>query len=334
MGYRLAYSAFILTTFAGLAQAGDAVNFTMKAHMPSLNDPTAIDQFTVGVSDKQIETSLDVKCEAPKGGLLGGRDRSCAVSGLGSIINPGNGQKLQRTQYMGGWRVKSNGYTDATTMSANYLAVGKVAASSSAFSGSMVLKPETPSSGAVQLRDSVMANLKAQQSSTLIDTRVDTVQFNNFTLPSTGFPSDKGCVWNGDMIYAYQTQSWFMNLKMKCNDKEVALKGNMPFTETKNVGNQHQYDLTLMVPNTAAQDDAALFTKGSDTDLFAAADGLSGQVIMKESAYVDVTFEGHTDKVPIDIDASGSITANNTPVEVARSFAMVMGILARTFFGS
>ncbi len=334
MGYRLAYSAFILTTFTGLAQAGDAVNFTMKAHMPSLNDPTAIDQFTVGVSDKQIETSLDVKCEAPKGGLLGGRDRSCAVSGLGSIINPGNGQKLQRTQYMGGWRVKSNGYTDATTMSANYLAVGKVAASSSAFSGSMVLKPETPSSGAVQLRDSVMANLKAQQSSTLIDTRVDTVQFNNFTLPSAGFPSDKGCVWNGDMIYAYQTQSWFMNLKIKCNDKEVALKGNMPFTETKNVGNQHQYDLTLMVPNTAAQDDAALFTKGSDTDLFAAADGLSGQVIMKESAYVDVTFEGHTDKVPIDIDASGSITANNTPVEVARSFAMVMGILARTFFGS
>ena len=320
--------------FSGAAQAADTVNFTMKAHMPSLNDAAANDHFSVGVSDKQIETNLDVKCEAPKSGLLGGRDRSCAVSGIGSIINPGNGQKLQRTQYMGGWAVKSNGYTDATTMSANYLAVGKVAASNSPFSGSMMLKPETPSSGAIQMRDSVMANLKAQQSSTLIDTRVDTVQFNNFTLPSTGFPSDKGCVWNGDMIYAYQTQSWFMNIKLKCNDKEVVLKGNMPFTETKNVGNQHQYDLTLMVPNTDSQNDAALFAKGSDTDLFAAADGLSGQVIMKESAVVDVIFEGHTDKVPIDIDASGTISANNVPIEVARSFAMVMGILSRTFFGS
>ena len=314
--------------------ANDTVTFTMKAHMPSLNDSSANDHFVVGVTDKQIDTTLDVKCEAPKSGLLGGRDRSCAVSGIGSILNPGNGQKLQRTQYMGGWSVKSNGYTDATTMSANYLAVGKVAASNSPFSGSMMLKPETPSSGAIQLRDSVLANLKVQANSTLIDTRVDSVQFNNFTLPSAGFPSDKGCVWNGDMIYAYQTQSWFMNLKIKCNDKGVALKGNMPFTETKNVGNQHQYDLTLMVPNTDSQNDAALFAKGSDTDLFAAADGVSGQVIMKESGLVDVTFEGHTDKVPIDIDASGSFSANNVPIEVARSFAMVMGILSRTFFGS
>ncbi len=330
-----AVSIVVLPLFlASVAQAADTVNFTMKAHMPTLNDVNANDQFTVGITDKQIETSLEVKCEAPKSGILGGRDRSCSVSGIGSIVNPGNGQKLQRTQYMGGWSVKSNGYTDGNTMAANYLALGKVAASNSSFSGSMMLKPQTPSSGAVLLRDSVLANLKAQQSSTLIDTRVDTVQFSNFTLPSTGFPSDKGCVWNGDMIYAYQTQSWFMNIKIKCNDKEVALKGNMPFTVTKNVGNQHQYDLTLMVPNTDSQNDAALFTKGSDTDLFAAADGLSGQVIMKESAYVDVTLEGHTDKVPIDIDASGTFSANNVPIEVARSFAMVVGILSRTFFGS
>ena len=314
--------------------AGEVVTFTMKAHMPSLSDNSANDHFVVGIVDKQIDTSLDVKCEAPKSGLLGGRDRSCAVTGLGSIVNPSGGQKLQRTQYMGGWTVKSNGYTDGTTMSANYLAVGKVAASSSPFSGSMMLKPQTPSSGAILLRDAVLSNLKAQPNSSLIDNRVDTVQFNNFTLPSAGFPSDKGCVWNGDMIYAYQSQSWFMNLKAKCNDKEVALKGNMPFTETKNVGNQHQYDLTLMLPNTDSQNDAALFAKGSDTDLFAAADGLSGQIIMKESGFVDVTTEGHTDKVPIDIDATGSFTSNNVPIEVARSFATIIGILSRTFFGA
>ena len=328
-------SAFALSLFlVGTAHAAETVNFTMKAHMPSLSDTTAIDHFTVGIVDKQIDTSMDVKCEAPKGGLLGGRDRSCSVTGLGSIVNPSNGQKLQRTQYMGGWTVKSNGYTDGATMSANYLAVGKVAASSSAFAGSMMLKPETPSSGAIQMRDAVLSNLKAQPNSSLIDNRVDTVQFNNFTLPSAGFPSDKGCVWNGDMIYAYQSQSWFMNLKAKCNDKEVVLKGNMPFTETKNVGNQHQYDLTLMLPNTDAQNDDALFAKGADTDLFAAADGLSGQIIMKESGYVDVTTEGQTDKVPIDIDASGSFSANNVPIEVARSFATIVAILSRTFFGA
>ncbi|MEP6827422.1 MAG: hypothetical protein ABJA10_05055, partial [Aestuariivirga sp.] len=186
----------------GSSFAGDAVTFTMKAHMPSLSDNNANDTFAVGIADKQIETNLDVKCEAPKSGLLGGRDRACAVTGLGSIVNPSGGQKLQRTQYMGGWTVKSNGYTDGTTMSANYLAVGKVAASSSPFSGSMMLKPETPSSGAILLRDAVLSNLKAQPNSSLIDNRVDTVQFNNFTLPSAGFPSDKGCVWNGDMIYA------------------------------------------------------------------------------------------------------------------------------------
>jgi len=315
--------------------AADTVNFTMKAHMPTLTDNTGVDTFDVGISDKQIETSLNVKCEPPKGGMLGGRDRSCAVSGLGAIINPANGQKLQRTQYMGGWMVKSNGYTDGSTMAANYLAVGKVSASNSAFSGSMMLKPETPSSGAVALRDAVLANLKAQPNSGIIDTRVDTVQFNNFTLPSSGFPSDKGCVWNGDMIYAYQTESWFINVKLKCNDKEIALKGNMPFTLTKNVGNQHQYDLTLMVPNTDKQNDDDLFAKGSaDQDLFAAADGLSGQIIMKESAYVDVVTDGKTDKLPVDIDATGSFTATNIPLEAARSFAMVVGILSRTFFGA
>ncbi|MBG1232053.1 hypothetical protein [Aestuariivirga litoralis] len=71
-----------------------------------------------------------------------------------------------------------------------------------------------------------------------------------------------------------------------------------------------------------------------DGDLFAAADGLSGQIIMKESGYVEVTTEDQTDQVAVDINATGSFTGNNVPLEVSRSFAMVMGILARTFFGA
>jgi|GEM_PF-1107103 len=317
--------------------AADSVSFTMKAHMPTLNDDSAQDTFTVTLADKQIETTFNVKCEAPKSGFIGGRDRSCAVAGNGELINPSNGQKLQRTQYSGGWVVKSSGYTDGTTMAANYLAIGQVGASSSGFGGSMMLKPETPSSGAIALRDSVLSgiksNLSAQQSK-LIDTRVDTVQFSGFTMPSAGYPSDKGCVWNGDMIFAYQTNSWFMDLKPKCNGKEYELKGNMPFTLTPNVANQHQYDLTLMLPDAAAASDSALFAKPTgDTALFQTADGITGQIIMKESGYVDYKSEGQTDKLPIDIDATGTLTGQNVSLETVRSFGTIIAILSRTFFG-
>lgn len=317
--------------------AADTVTFSMKAHMPTLTDDTAQDTFAVTLSDKQIETTVNVKCEAPKSGLLGGRDRSCAVSGNGEIINPGNGQKLQRTQYSGGWVVKSNGYVDGSSMGATYLAIGQVASSSAGFSGSMMLKPEKPSSGAMALRDLVLktitTNLTAEQSK-LIDTRVDSVAFSGFTLPSAGYPSDKGCVWNGDMIYSYQTTSWFMDLKPNCNGKQYELKGNMPFTLTPNVANQHQYDLTLMLPDAAAASDAALFAKpAGDSALFQAADGISGQIIMKESGLVDYTSEGQTDKLPTYIDATGSLTGQNVSIETVRSFGMIVAILSRTFFG-
>jgi hypothetical protein len=42
-----------------------------------------------------------------------------------ALINPANGQKLQRTQYSGGWVVKSDGFTDGTSMSVNYLALAR-----------------------------------------------------------------------------------------------------------------------------------------------------------------------------------------------------------------
>ena len=173
------------------------------------------------------------------------------MTGNGALINPANGQKLQRTQYAGGWVVKSDGFTDGAQLSVNYLALGKVAASNGRFAGTMMLKPENPSTTASLLRDSILKKIKTTESG-LIDERVDTVQFNNFTVPSAGLPSDKGCVWNGDMVYSYQTESWFMELTAKCAGKEYPLKGNMPFTETPNVGNQHQYDLTLTLPSADA----------------------------------------------------------------------------------
>ena len=327
-------STAVLFTASTFAMAADAVTFTMKASMPSLRDDKLKDTFTVGLADAKAETTLKITCQAAQGGIISGQNESCAVTGNGALINPQNGQKIQRTQYAGGWVVKSDGFTDGATMAVNYLAVGKVPASNGRFAGTMMLKPENPSTTASLLRDTILKKIKSGESG-LIDERVDTVQFSNFTVPSAGLPSEKGCVWNGDMVYSYQTESWFMEVKVKCSGKEYQLKGNMPLTETPNVGNQNQYDLTLTLPSADVGSDDALFAEPTgDSDLFAAADGISGQIIMKESGYVDVEVDGQMDKLATEIDATGTLTGQNVPLEAVRSFGMIIGILSRTFFGA
>ncbi len=319
------------------ALAADTVNFAMKASMPSLRDDALKDSFNVGLSDAKVETALKITCQAAQGGLISGTNETCAVTGNGALINPSNGQKLQRTQYAGGWVVKSDGFTDGANLAVNYLAVGKVPASNARFGGSMMLKPENPSTSASAIKDAIIKKIKTTESG-LIDERVDTIQFVNFTTPSAGLPSEKGCVWNGDMVYAYQTQSWFIDVRTKCggkDSKELALKGNMPLTESPGVGNQKQYDLILTLPSTDAENDDALFAEGTaDDDLFAAADGISGQIIMKESAYVDVEVDGVVDKLASEIDATGQLAGTNVPLEAVRSLGTIIGILSRTFFGA
>lgn len=333
MNARLFLSTAVLALSATFACAQETVNFTMKASMPSLREASAKDSFTVGIADKQVETNLSIKCQGATSGMISGRNESCSVTGTGALVNPNNGQKLQRTQYAGGWIVKGDGFTDGSNLKTNYLALGKVAASDGGFAGSMMLKPENPSTGASLLRDTVMKRLKAKDAG-LIDQRVDTVQFNNFTTPSAGLPSDKGCVWNGDMVYAYQTESWFIDLAAKCAGKEYKLKGNMPFTLTPNVGNQHQYDLVMTLPTETNSDEALFSAPTGDQDLFAAADGITGQIIMKESGYVDVEVDGAMDKVASEIDATGTLNGQGVPIEAVRSFATILGVLARTFFGA
>ena len=71
-----------------------------------------------------------------------------------------------------------------------------------------------------------------------------------------------------------------------------------------------------------------------DADLFATADGITGQIIMKESGYVDVEVDGAMDKVASEIDASGSFSGQNVPLEAVRSFSTIVAIMARTFFGA
>lgn len=330
----LALATLSLCSFSVLA--AETVNFTMKASQKSLRDESEKDSFTVTLSDKQVETVYRITCQSAVAGIISGQSESCAVTGNGALINPNNGQKLQRTQYAGGWVVKSDGFTDGANLSVNYLALGKVPASNASFGGSMMLKPEVPSTGASLLRDMVLKRMKKVESG-LIDERVDSVQFSNFSTPSAGLPSDKGCIWNGDMIYSYQTESWFMDLKVKCDKAEFALKGNMPFTATPNVGSQNQYDLTLTTPSKGSDPatDEALFAEATgDADLFAAADGVTAQIIMKESGYVDVEVDGAPEKVASEIDATGTFTGNNVPIDLVRSFATIVAIMSRTFFGA
>lgn len=322
---------------AAVAQTVPAtVTFGAAANMPSLTDNTKKDTFSVDIADGQVVTRLELTCSAGRTDLLIIRqDKACAVGGNGSIINPSNNQALPRTQYAGGYTVKSDGYTDGSGLTINYLALGKVAPSSASFTGSMNLRPETTSTGAQGLRDAVLRQLNATSGGSVIDDRVDTVDLNNLFIPSAGLPSDPGCSWSGNMIFAYQTDSWFMDLKANCGGKEYALKGNMPWTDSPGVENQTQYDLTLTLPSESVLGDDALFASSdANADLFSVADGVSAQIIMKESRRVTIKVDGVDTSTPSRVEASGSFTGTNVPVEVVRSLATLFGLLSSNLFGA
>jgi len=322
-----------------LAQAVPAeVKFTTIADMPTLKDNTKQDHFTVGLTDGQIKTQLILNCTAGHTDLFVMRkDKVCAFqngSG-GSILNPKTNQWLPRTQFTGAYTVTADGTTDGKAMSINYLALGTVAPSQAQFDGSLNLKPELASTGAAGLKDLVLKKLQGDTSSP-INTAVDTIDFNRFFVPGAGLPSDKGCTWNGNAIFAYQTYSWFFKVTANCAGKSYDLSGNMPFTNSPNTNDQTQYDLVLTLPSATAQSDDALFasTGGGDNDLFASADGISGQIIMKNSDNVDVTVDGQKITTPANVQATGSLTGKNVPLEVVRSFATLIGLLPSTFFGA
>lgn len=326
-----ASAAFVLASTP--AFAAETVNFMMKADQQSLRDESRKDLFAVGIADRQIETALKLECQAGRTGWIKRSDESCSLAGNGAVLNAG--KKLQRTQYAGGWVVKADGYTEGGTMSVGYLALGKAPASANSFGGNMILKPENPSSGALALKESILKKVGMTTGGGLIDERVDTIQLSSFTIPSAGLPSDKGCAWTGNIAFSYQTESWFFDVVANCGGKEFPFKGNMPWTETAGVANQTQYDLTLTLPSAEVSSDDALFanTEG-DGDLFAQADGISGQIVMKEGGKVTTKVDGVDTEVAVQIDASGTLTGQNVPIETVRSLATLIGVLSRTFFGA
>lgn len=329
-----AAASFVLLTSGAYAQdAATNVEFKMTANMLSLKDPEKKDAFGIKLADKQVQTQFDLVCQAGRTKLFVMKtNRGCQISGNGVLLAP-NGSKVNRTQYLGGLMVEGDGTTDATALKVNYLAAGKAPAASSNFNGSLNLKPELTSSGAQGLVDRVLTKVQNADGG-LIDKRVDTIDLNRFTTASAGLASDKGCSWNGNMVYAYQTESWYIDVTGNCDGKEYKLKGNMPYKADAAKDGESQYTLTLTLPGADAVGDDALFASAADdSDLFASVDGISGTINMKESNKVTVKVDGADEELASTLDATGTFTGTNVPLPVVRSFVTVLAVNASGIFG-
>jgi hypothetical protein len=137
------------------------------------------------------------------------------------------------------------------------------------------------------------------------------------------------------MAFSYQSESWFMDLSATCAGKTYALKGNMPWVDSPGAKDRTQYNLVLALPSgEAASDDAMFSAPASDGDMFSAADGISGAIVMDESQYVDTMVDGKMEHLPMRSKLSGTITGQGVPLDTVRSFAQLIAFLARTFFGA
>lgn len=337
-------AATLLGLYAVPVLAADEVPATVtfggEANMPSLKDPKQHDKFNILVSDAQVVSAFNLECRAGTsalGGLVKSNEE-CTVTGNGSIINPRDpAQRFPRTQYTGGFAVQPDGTTDMSKILVSYLPVGKVPASASNLTGVIKLKPENPSPTAGMLKDLVLKNLRSQAGDTgsMLDTRVDTVELPDLFIPSAGFTSDQGCNWRGSMAFAYQSESWFMDLTATCAGKAYTLKGNMPWVDSPGAKDRTQYNLVLTLPSADAKGDEAMFaTPSGDTDMFSAANGISGTIVMDESLYVETMVDGKPERLPMRSKLSGTLTGHAVPLDTVRSFANLIGILARTFFGA
>jgi hypothetical protein len=323
------------------AEVSATVTFGGEANMPSLKDPKQHDKFNLVVSDAQVVTNFNIQCKAGTsalGGLVKANEE-CAVTGNGTITNPNNPeQKFPRTQYTGGFAVQPDGSTDMSKVQISYLPVGKVQASTSNLNGVINLKPENPSPTANMLKELVLKKMQATatgDAGSMLDTRVDTVELPDLFIPSAGFASDQGCRWRGSMAFSYQSESWYMDLTATCGGKTYAMKGNMPWIDAPGVKDRTLYNLVLTLPTSEAASDAAMFAAPTgDSDMFATVNGISGSITMDESLYVDTLVDGKTEHLPMHTKFGGSITGHGVPLDTVRSFANLIAILSRTFFGA
>lgn len=346
----VASAALMVSAGAATAQTAPLpATVTLKGSVsqPSLRDDKMRDTFTIELLDAAIVASIESNCQAGRMnfGLLR-QDEACAITGTGSLVNPANpAQTIARTQYGGGFTITKTGYTDLASLQANYLQVRSVPGGMVPFGGSASMTPELPSNGALAIFESIKAKLPEGEpgQSELINDNMDSIGFAKMFVPSAGWNTDQGCYWTGDMIFAYASDTWFIDLKAECTEvvdgapKTTAyeFKGNMPWISSPGKDNQTQYDVTLALPSAAITSDDAFFGNASaDADFFAAAAGISGTIVMAESGYVDVEMDGQVESLPTQIDITGSLTGTDVPLNVVRSFATIIATFPRTFFGA
>lgn len=326
------------------AQAQESVDFKLTGNQQSLRDPSKLDEYSITLSDREVLTQLAVSCQAgaSKFGGLVRTDEKCEVKGNGSVVNPSSGEKLPRTQYLGGYVIdaKRDGVTDMASIKVNYLAIGNIQPSAGNFGGNAVLLPENPPPSVAAMKQMLDAQLRGAAGAgdqVVINDAMDSVKLENFQTPSAGFPSDKGCVWNGDMVYAYATESWLMDLTARCGDQTFTLQGNMPWVDVEGESDHNaKYVLNLTVPTASGASDAGMWmTASGDDALFATANGIKGTIKMQQTGLVKVEIEkGVFDDVATQMEAKATFTGTGLPLGVVRSFATMMSVLARTFYGA
>jgi len=332
-------AAGVSSVLAAPAMAdSNAVQFAMTSDMESLNDASQNDVFNIALSDSQVVTKVTITCNAGSSKLFGlvRTDEACALAGNGNLINPNDPTKqLPRTLYSGDYDVQPTGLTEGKSLQVAYQALGNVPATAATFGGDMKLKPQDPAPSAVAIRDSFLKAVGVSaQAGSVIDNRIDTVRLDQFCTPSAGLPSDQGTCWSGDMVYTYQNSSWLIKVTANSGGKEYVLTGNMPWVDVDTGKGTATYTLNITLPSAASQSDSALFAASSDNALFAQADGIAGTLNITQNDPVTVQVEGKPEDLFVRVGVTGTLTGTNVPLPVVRSFATVLGILSRTFYGA
>lgn len=323
------------------AEASPVVQFSASADMQTLTDIKKLDSFAVELKDAQVDTQFLLSCSAGHSAYFGlaHANKVCGFQkgSNGLLFNPKRPSDpndlttwLPRTQYSGAYTVTGDGSTDGKAMTVTYMPQSLTFQ----FGGSLSLKPELTSSGASGLRDMILKKLQSGQADP-VDSRVDTIDFNNFFIPSAGLPSDKGCTWQGNAVFSYQNFSWYMKMSAICGDQRFDFAGNMPFLGDSSTEGTTTYNVVLTLNGSDAQSsDDSLFTNSSDDSLFSTVTGITGTISMKNTNIVTVTLDHEPLQTPEHVVATGSLTGNGVPLPVVRSFATIIGLLPSTFFGA
>lgn len=322
-----------LATLGGLAQAQSAaptVKFGLTVFQPSLFDSDQRDTFAGVIDDASGTTTLNIECSAGASAWLGLSrvDEACSTSGNGVIKNPSNpAQTLPRISYSGGFTIDadSDGFTDASTIVANYLRAGSAGAENASFGGNLVMKPENPSASARALGDRLLDNIKETATGTetvQYSSEIDSIRFDGFVVPHVGGREPTPCSWTGDAIYAYANEAWQMEFDVTCGTETYRLEGNMPLVDVSGQKWQQEYQINLVLPGGAGGGDPF-----AAADPFAVVDGVTGVLRLTNSGRASEA--GVYERVAVEGDLNGT----GVPLELVRGLGQIMTIFGRTWFG-